>query len=97
MVALCPTRNSFALGEIVMIVMVDPDALSEGSKRQISMRSVNRWRREEETNKLAILERWKEQAALDAHAHLTGRHTPSRPELRAGNTEREDYTYNRTG
>ena len=44
--------------------------------------------------KLAIIERWKDQAALDAHARLAP--PPFRPELRAGNTEREDYTYNRT-
>jgi quinol monooxygenase YgiN len=49
----------------------------------------------EERDKLAILERWTNQTALDAHAQRTGRHTPFRPELRAGNTEREDNAYNR--
>lgn len=48
------------------------------------------------SDKLTILERWTDQVALDAHARLTGRHTPFRPELRTGNTEREDYAYNRT-
>ena len=47
-------------------------------------------------DKLAILERWTYQKVLDAHAQRTGRHTPFRPELRTGNTEREDYAYNQT-
>jgi quinol monooxygenase YgiN len=47
-------------------------------------------------SELATLERWTDRAALDAHAQSTGRHTPFRPELRAGNTEREDYVYYRT-
>jgi hypothetical protein len=45
-------------------------------------------------DKLAILERWTDQAALDAPARLVP--PPSRPELRTGPTEREDYAYNRT-
>jgi quinol monooxygenase YgiN len=49
------------------------------------------------SDKLAILERWADQAALDAHAKLQKTRPPLRPELRAaGPTEREDYTYNRT-
>jgi quinol monooxygenase YgiN len=47
-------------------------------------------------DKLALLERWTDQAALDAHAKIQNTRPPLRPELRAGNTEREDYTYNRT-
>lgn len=47
-------------------------------------------------DKLTLLERWTDQAALDAHARLQGTRPPLRPELRAGNTEREDYAYNRT-
>lgn len=46
--------------------------------------------------KLALLERWADQAALDAHARLQNTRPPLRPELRAGPTEREDYAYNRT-
>ena len=43
-----------------------------------------------------LLERWVDQAALDAHAKVN-KTRPSLPaELRVGNTEREDYTYNRT-
>ena len=45
-------------------------------------------------DKLALVERWKDQAALDAHARLHRVLPPFKPELRAGNTEREDYTYN---
>lgn len=47
-------------------------------------------------DKLAILERWADQAALEAHAQLNGTRPPLRPELRAGRGEREDYQYNRT-
>jgi quinol monooxygenase YgiN len=47
-------------------------------------------------DKLAILERWTDQAALDAHARLQSARAPLKAELRAGNTEREDYAYNRT-
>lgn len=47
-------------------------------------------------DKLALLERWTDQAALDAHARLQNTRPPLRPELRAGPTEREDYAYNRT-
>jgi len=47
-------------------------------------------------DKLTLLERWTDQEALDAHARLQKTCPPLRPELRAGNTEREDYTYNRT-
>ncbi len=47
-------------------------------------------------DKLALLERWTDQAALDAHAKLNSTRPPLRPELRAGGGEREDYPYNRT-
>ncbi|MGH7766669.1 MAG: putative quinol monooxygenase [Candidatus Binatia bacterium] len=47
-------------------------------------------------DKLAILERWTDQSALDAHAKIQNTRAPLRPDLRAGGTEREDYTYNRT-
>ena len=46
--------------------------------------------------KLVLLELWKDQAALDAHAKLQAQR-PSLPEgLRLGAGEREDYTHNRT-
>jgi quinol monooxygenase YgiN len=47
-------------------------------------------------DKLALLERWTDQAALDAHARLHSALPPFKPELRGGPTEREDYAYNRT-
>ena len=47
-------------------------------------------------DKLALLERWSDQAALDTHAKLNSTRPAMRPELRVGSGEREDYTYNRT-
>jgi quinol monooxygenase YgiN len=47
-------------------------------------------------DKLAILERWTDQAALDVHAKVNSTRPPLTPELRVGGTEREDYKYNRT-
>ena len=47
-------------------------------------------------DRLALLERWKDQAALDTHAKLNQTRPALRPELRVGNGEREDYAYNRT-
>ena len=47
-------------------------------------------------DKLALLERWSDQAALDTHARLNATRATLRPELRVGGGEREDYTYNRT-
>ena len=47
-------------------------------------------------DKLVLLELWKDQAALDAHAKLQAQR-PSLPEgLRLGAGEREDYAFNRT-
>jgi quinol monooxygenase YgiN len=45
-------------------------------------------------DKLVILERWADQAALDAHAKVA--RPPLLQELRSGVVEREDYEYNRT-
>lgn len=47
-------------------------------------------------DRLALLERWSDQAALDAHAKLNAANPPLHPDLRAGAGEREDYKYNRT-
>ncbi|HEY2986241.1 MAG TPA: antibiotic biosynthesis monooxygenase family protein [Candidatus Binatia bacterium] len=47
-------------------------------------------------DKLALLERWTDQAALDAHARLHSTLPPFKPDLRGGPTEREDYVYTRT-
>ena len=45
---------------------------------------------------LVLLELWKDQAALDAHAKLQVQRPPLPEGLRLGAGEREDYTYNRT-
>ena len=47
-------------------------------------------------DRLTLLERWADQAALDAHAKLNSTRPPLLPELRVGNGEREDYEYRRT-
>ena len=47
-------------------------------------------------DRLALLERWSDQAALDVHAQLNRTRPPLRPELRVGSGEREDYEHNRT-
>lgn len=50
----------------------------------------------DDPDRVVILERWRDQAALDAHVQLLKTHYPPlAPELRAG-MEREDYGYNRT-
>jgi quinol monooxygenase YgiN len=47
-------------------------------------------------DRLVLLERWADQAALDAHAKVNQTRPPLRPELRVGSGEREDYAYSRT-
>jgi quinol monooxygenase YgiN len=47
-------------------------------------------------DKLAILERWTDQAALDVHSKVNSTRPSLQPELRVGRGEREDYQYNRT-
>lgn len=47
-------------------------------------------------DKLVLLERWTDQAALDVHARLNSTRPALLPELRVGKAEREDYEYNRT-
>jgi quinol monooxygenase YgiN len=45
-------------------------------------------------DRLTLLERWSDQAALDTHAQLNRTRPALRPELRA--SDGEDYQYNRT-
>jgi quinol monooxygenase YgiN len=47
-------------------------------------------------DKIVLLERWADQAALDVHAKLQPTRPPMQEGLIAGRGEREDYTYNRT-
>jgi len=47
-------------------------------------------------DKLALLELWTDQAALDAHAKLNATRPPMPEGLRAGSGVREDYEYNRS-
>ena len=47
-------------------------------------------------DRLVLLERWTDQAALDVHAKVNQARPPVPAGLRVGVGEREDYTYNRT-
>lgn len=47
-------------------------------------------------DKIVLLERWRDQAALDVHMKVNATRPPMREGLRQGMGEREDYTYNRT-
>ena len=47
-------------------------------------------------DRLTLLERWTDQAALDAHAELNQTRPPLPPGLRVGAGEREDYEYQRS-
>lgn len=47
-------------------------------------------------NKLFLLELWKDQAALDAHAKLQAQRPPLPEGRRLGAGKREDYAHNRT-
>jgi len=47
-------------------------------------------------DRLVLLERWADAAALAVHAKVNETRPPLPPGLRAGAGEREDYVYNRT-
>jgi quinol monooxygenase YgiN len=47
-------------------------------------------------DQLTLLERWVDQDALNVHSKVNATRPPLPAELRVGNTEREDYVYNRT-
>lgn len=47
-------------------------------------------------DKLALLELWDNQAALDVHAKINATRAPLPEGLRLGTGDREDYQYNRT-
>lgn len=48
------------------------------------------------SDQVVLLERWVDQAALDAHAKLNSTRPALDPTLRADTGAREDYEYNRT-
>jgi quinol monooxygenase YgiN len=48
------------------------------------------------SDQVVLLERWSDQAALDAHAKLNATRPPLDPTLRLDGGAREDYEYNRT-
>jgi quinol monooxygenase YgiN len=50
----------------------------------------------DDSDRIILLERWADQAALDVHAKLQTTRPPPAPGLRQGPGEREDYVYNRT-
>ena len=54
------------------------------------------FRSADDPDKLVLLERWSDQAALDAHAKMNTTREPLPADLRGGAFEREDYEYNRT-
>ena len=47
-------------------------------------------------DRLVLLERWTDQAALDVHAGVNRTRAPMDPSLRGDGGGREDYEYNRT-
>ena len=47
-------------------------------------------------DRLALLELWKDQAALDVHAEVNKTRAPMPEGLRAPGTTREDYEYSKT-
>ncbi len=47
-------------------------------------------------DRIVLIERWTDQASLDAHAKLQATRPAPPAELRVGVSEREDYEYNRT-
>jgi quinol monooxygenase YgiN len=50
----------------------------------------------DDSDKIVLLERWKDQDALDVHAKLQATRPAASDGLMVGRGEREDYTYNRT-
>src|SRR5215471_7028583 len=64
------------------------NARCEVSRQDAGCEHFEVFRSVSDPDKLVLLELWKDQAALDAHAKLQG--------LRLGAGEREDYAYNRT-
>ena len=50
----------------------------------------------DDPDKLVLLERWSDAAALEAHGKMNATRAPIPADLRGGGAEREDYEYSRT-
>jgi len=50
----------------------------------------------DDPDRLVVMERWTDQAALDVHAELNRTHPSKVRQLCVGVVQREDYEYNRT-
>ena len=71
-------------------------ARCEASRKDAGCLQFEVFQSADDPDRLALLELWESQEALDAHAKLQAQR-PSLPEgLRLGAGDREDYTYNRT-
>ena len=71
-------------------------ARCEVSRRDAGCEQFEVFQSVSDPHKMVLLELWKDQETLDAHAKLQAQR-PSLPDgLRLGAGEREDYTYNRT-
>jgi quinol monooxygenase YgiN len=72
------------------------NARCEVSRRDAGCEQFEVFQSVSDPQKLILVELWKDQAALDAHAKLQAGRPPLPEGLRLGAGEREDYTYNRT-
>jgi quinol monooxygenase YgiN len=70
-------------------------ARCEVSRQDVGCEQFEVFQSVSDPDKLVLLELWKDQAALDAHAKLQTQRSPLPEGLRLGAGEREDYTYNR--
>ena len=71
-------------------------ARCEVSRQDVGCEQFEVFQSVSDPDKLVLLELWKDQAALDAHAKLQTQRSPLPEGLRLGAGEREDYSYNRT-
>src|SRR5262249_45957638 len=71
-------------------------ARCEVSRQDAGCEQFEVFRSVSDSDKLVLLELWKDQAALDAHAKLQAQRPPLVEGLRLGAGERADYAYNRT-
>ena len=72
-------------------VAMRPEVMQEGGCEQFEV-----FQNVANPDTVLLLERWADQAALDAHARVYSTRPAIPAELRLGRGEREDYSYNRT-